>query len=121
MITKNPPREHTLPLFKQMNILTLYDQIKLDIASYMYKRKNTADFQVREHRYFTRQRDIIYLPRHDLTKFEHSLSYAGPKLWNSLSNNLKSKLNIHAFRRNYKKKKIVISILIWFNCIVLSI
>ena len=85
-----------------MKILTLYDQIKLDIASYIFKRKNTAEFQIRNHRYNTRQVDIIYLPRHDLTKYEHSLAYAGPKLWNSLSNHLRSKPSITNFRKNYK-------------------
>ena len=104
LIAKRPYLDHTQPLFKRLKLLKLYDQIKLEIGTYMYKNRNSPDFEQCIHNYNTRHRDNIILPRHDLTKYEHSIAYAGPKLWNSLKNHIKGLPSLHSFRRNYKKE-----------------
>ena len=103
IITKAPFRETTQPLFKRTKILKLYDQIKLEVATYMFNNKNSQDFQRIINRYNTRQVGQLQLPRHDLTHFEHSLAYCGPKLWNALTNDLKNKRTKRLFRFHYKK------------------
>ena len=104
IISKSLYYDHTQPIFKRLKILKLYDQVKLEVATYMFKNRNSLDFQRRLHNYNTRQYDNLILPRHDLTQYERSISYAGPKLWNSLSNQLKTITTIKSFRRQYKKE-----------------
>ena len=104
IINKAPFLETTQPLFKRSKILKLYDQIKLEIATYMFKNKNTEVFQRIINHYNTRQIGNLNLPRHDLTQYENSLAYAGPKLWNSLTNHLKDKITKRSFRLNYKRE-----------------
>ena len=102
-ITNSEHSAHTGPLFKTTKILNLFDLIKLEIGSYMIKNKNSAHFHRLNHNYNTRNRGNLINPHHDLTIFEKSLKFSGPKLWNSLPQQLKTRPSIHSFRQNYKK------------------
>ena len=102
-ITNSEYDAHTAPIFKAHKILNLFDLIKLEIGTYMFKNKNSLEFQTLNHNYFTRNRENLVNPPHDLAIFEKSLKYSGPKLWNSLPQTLKDKQSLHSFRRNFKK------------------
>ena len=85
IITNSDYFEHTQPLFKNNSILKLFDINKLQIAIYMYKLQHNIHNTTLQpqHNYSTRTRDNLIIPTHNLTIFQHSLSYLGPKIWNA--------------------------------------
>ena len=102
-VTNSAFDAHTGPLFKEHHILNLFDLIKCEIGTYMFKNKHCDLFHRLNHNYNTRNRENFVNPHHDLTIFEKSLSYSGPKLWNTLPHDLRNKRSLHSFGKNYKK------------------
>ena len=81
IITNSNFFDHTQPLFKNTYILKLFDLNKLQLAIHMYKiihTHNNIPNQV-PHNYPTRTRELLRIPAHTLTIFQHSLAYALPK------------------------------------------
>ena len=105
IITNSYHLEHTQPLFKDTNILNLFDLNKVQIAIYMFNiLKSTHNTTLQpQHNYLTRTRENLTTPQHNLTIFRHSLSYSGPVLWNSLPNNIKLLPTISSFKNQYKR------------------
>ena len=103
MILGKPLLEPSLPLFKQSSILTLFDLVKLEIVTYVYKNVTSDIFCRAQHDYLTRTREDFRLPTYNLIVFKHSLTYNAPKLWNAVPNNIKAKRTTHSLRRWYKK------------------
>lgn len=83
---------HAQPLFKETNILKLFDINKMQIGIQMYQqikdRNNTAIRH--QYNYPTRTRDNLSIPLHHLTIFQHSLSFTGLKTWNSIPEHIRS-------------------------------
>lgn len=84
IITNSSYLEHTNPLFKDTKMLKLEDITKLAIGTLMYKNRNSMQNLLPFHEHNTRHRDNLSIPQHRLTKFQHSTSYLGPTVWNSL-------------------------------------
>ena len=104
IITNSDYFAHTQPLFKESSSLNLFDINKQQIGLYMYKKIN-SDARITsqpQHAYFTRTHDNLPVPTHNLTVFQHSLSYLGPKIWNSIPNHIKLLPSIHTFKTKFK-------------------
>ena len=102
IVNKKGYFDHTQHLFKDSNILKLFDINKLYIGVHMYK---TQEFHIAipQHNYPTRTRTDLRVPAHSLTIFQHSLSYIGPKTWNSIPSNIKNLLTLNSFKKHFKK------------------
>ena len=104
IITKKPFLEHSRPLFKQMNILNIYDMIKLRISEYVYRNLNSNIFQRLRHQHNTRGRDGLIIPVHALDTFKRSLAYSGPKIWNNIPEEIKNKTTLSGFKSALKRE-----------------
>lgn len=105
IITNSDYFDHTQPLFKNNNILKVFDVHRLQIAIYMFKMihsNNNLTLQP-QHNYPTRTRDNLRIPQHNLTLYQHSLSYLGPKTWNAVPDHLKSVNSLFTFKKQFKK------------------
>ena len=91
IITNSDYFAHTQPLFKEKSILKLFDINKIQIGIYMYKLTNIGNNTVlrQQHNYPTRTRGNLLTPVHHLTIFQHSISFTGPKVWNSVPEHIK--------------------------------
>ena len=105
IITNSDYFAHTQPLFNKTKSLKLFDINKLQTGIYMYKKiKSDAPIPLQpQHTYFTRTHENLRVPAHNLTLFQHSLSYLGPKTWNSIPSNIKALPTIHSFKKQFKK------------------
>ena len=104
IITNSGYWDHTKPLFKSTNILTLFDLNKLYTAIYMYKTSNNNQITLvsAQHNYPTRTRANLRIPQHNLSIFKHSLSYNCPITWNSIPENIKLLPTLNSFKKQYK-------------------
>ena len=109
IITKSDYFAHTQPLFKETKSLKLFDICKLQISTYMYKMLQNETFAslLPLHTHYTRTHDNLNIPAHNSSLFKHSLSYLGPKSWNSIPNNIKLSPTIHSLKRQLKKHTIL--------------
>lgn len=95
---------HTDSLFQQTKILLkLEDITKLAIAICMYSNKNESRNLLPTHHYNTRHHDNLSLPLHRLTKFQHSVSYLGPTIWNSLPPEIQNSPILNVFKSRLKR------------------
>lgn len=104
--------EHSSPLFKQTNILKLFDLVNFHISMFMFKFFNKLlpsafdDFFVptsRVHNYSTRlsSSNAYSLPRVRTNYGKFNIRFSGVKIWNSLESELKL-LSIGAFKARLK-------------------
>ena len=96
---------HTQPLFRKTNTLTLFDINKLQIGIHMYKLLQTNDATLTlqaEHNYPTRSHANLRTPLHNTTLFQHSMSYSGPLVWNSIPKEIKSLNTLRSFKKHLK-------------------
>ena len=95
--------EHSSPIFKRLNIVKLPDRVFLNIAVFMYKFHNTrlpAVFDTfftqvnKRHNYNTRSASNMFytLPKVRTNYGIFNIRFKGPKVWNSISENLKTSL-----------------------------
>ena len=105
IVTNSAFLAHTKPLFKKLELLNLFDLNKLQIGLYMYSTTNnhTQHFQEIQHNYPIRTRENLRIPIHNLTLFQHSLAFSGPKTWNSIPSHIKNLRSIHSFKNKLKK------------------
>ena len=105
IITNTDFYEHTQPLFKELHTLKIFDINKLEIAVFMFKMINTENLTLRQphHNYPTRTHQHLRVPLHNLTIFQHSLSYLGPKTWNALPDPIKSLPSLYSFKKQLRK------------------
>ena len=72
----------------------------------MYKllnSENTNLLQHPNHNYPTRTRQNFRIPKHNVTIFQHSLAYLGPRIWNALPDYIKLKQTLHSFKTQLKR------------------
>lgn len=93
------------PLFRNLNILTLPCLYIFEVLKWVHKNPNDFDKFKSNHIYNTRNKDLFSFPNHRLTKFERSPLYMGIKLYNKLTNEIKS-LNDSQFYMYIKKRLI---------------
>ena len=110
--TSAHPRDHTAPLFARLNTLTLSDINKLHTAIFMFKfthnllpRSFSSYFtSVRNtHTYSTRSRNNLFLPFTRTSFSINNLRYYGPRLWNSIDEQLKTQSCVGRFKSTYKR------------------
>ena len=68
----------------------------------LVKRGNTTAM-LPDHNYPTRTCEDLRVPQHNLTIFQHSLAFSGPKIWNSVPQQIKTLPSLSAFKRHLKK------------------
>ena len=96
--------EHTKPLFKNTNILTLFNLNKPHIGIHMFKALN-GHIQVLQpnHNYPTRSYENLNVSLHPISLYQHSLSYTGHKLWNTIPQHIKKQPILTSFKNCLKK------------------
>ena len=96
--------EHSSPIFKRLNIVKLTDRVFLNIAVFMYKFHNTRLPYVfdtvftqlnKRHDYNTRSASNMFytLPKGRTNYGIFSIRFKGPKVWNSINENLKTSIS----------------------------
>ena len=104
--------EHTSPLFKDLNVIKLFDKVTVHTAVFMYKFKNQllpTNFSVfltsiiETHNYNTRlsSRMTFALPKTRTNYGIFNIRYQGAKIWNAISDNIKL-LSLKQFRKRLK-------------------
>ena len=92
---------HTCNLFFQAKILKFSDLHRFLVCNHMYKNLNQY-INLNNHVYSTRNRDNIAPMFQRLSLTQHSVSYSGPHIWNSLPENLKNIQSFPTFKRELK-------------------
>src|SRR5436190_23658135 len=93
-----------LHLFKDLKILTVYSLYILECVMYVKNNQcynNKGNEHV--HHYFTRNKNNITLPNHNLQMYEKKTSYAGKRFFNHLPNSIKNVSNANKFRAQLKE------------------
>ena len=103
--------EHTDPFFMKHKTLKLTDMYNFQLGSLMYQSArnllppsiNTIFTQNCEiHSHFTRQVSNYHIPFSRTSFAQNTVKYRGPKLWNSLSRELKASTKLSSFKRLFK-------------------
>ena len=102
IISKSSYLSHTDPIFSKLEILKLCDVHKYLVSQYVFKRKNSFLSNITPFR-STRQQHNLVSCFQRLTVCQHSLSYSGPKIWNTLPPEIKNCDKFGLFKRNLKK------------------
>ena len=105
-------REHSAPLFKELNILPVKKMIELSIMKFMHKFyysalpgtfentwKKSGDVSQR----VTRNAGNIYIPHFDLEYFRQKPLFAFPRVWNELPREIREIEDIHLFVTKARK------------------
>ena len=105
-------RDHTAPLFANLNTLTLTDINKLQTAIFMFKyTKNLLPHTFSNyfpsvsntHLYNTRSCNNLYIPFARTSYTMNTLRYHGPRLWNSIDRRIRSQSSVGRFKASFKK------------------
>ena len=113
IITFSKFDEHSSPIFKSLNIIKLFDLVTLSIAIFMFKFKkkllpsifNTLFIRVNEvHNYNTTSaaKQSFYLPKARTNYGLFNIRFRGPKIWNSISEEIKL-FSLRKFKNKLKK------------------
>ena len=95
-------REHTNDLFISCSILKFNDIYRYNLAVYFYKSKQYENF-ISSHNHFTRNRNNLVVPFQRLSLTQHSVSYMGASVWNSLPLFIRSSASVSIFKARVKK------------------
>ena len=108
IITNSPYRSHTTPLFYQLKLLKLQDINTIQIAEFMYKIRHhllPTHFEgyfsqcSDTHSYPTRNaKNNFYVAQRNTELRSNTLRFAGPKIWNRLTENLKLSSSLSQFK-----------------------
>ena len=102
-------RAHSNPLFRSLNILTIYSIYKLQLAVYMFRQMknllpgiNPFNFSQPSHKYNTRHKSELHIDRCRTKMRQSTVQFQGPKLWNSLPQNIVNEPSLGAFKNSIK-------------------
>ena len=108
-------QEHAPPLFKQLNILTIFDIHKLEMAKFMFKFKQKPEgfpfylfedyfrYNTTYHNYPTRQHHNLHLKRFRTEAGRKSIKYSGALFWNNLPDFLQNSISLTDLKSQFKK------------------
>ena len=102
IINNAPFLAHTNDLFLNSHLLKLKDIHKLSVCIYMFKQANLTQFH-RDHNYSTRNSHLLLPTYRRLSLTQHSITYTGPSIWNSLPSEIKSLSTVDSFKSMLKK------------------
>ena len=94
---------HTDPIFYSNGILKIHDIYKLNVGLYIYDQLSSGRY-AREHGHYTRNRNDLRSVQARLTMCQHSISVAGPNIFNSLPSNIREAPSRDSFKircKNY--------------------
>ena len=109
LILKKRRREHTSPLYKQLNILKFDDISKMQVLSFVFKSLHNIihspiNYIYRDmNRYNLRNPPILQIP---FTRFKQTSLFVrvkGAVLWNDLPDFIRNSLSVMSFKRKLKK------------------
>ena len=105
---------HIDPLFKDLKLLKIKDIYNFQLGCHMYHARARGEFAT-QIIYQTRGTNRAQTALHRITTTQHTISYTGPKLWNSLPPNLRSLNNYGRFKktRNLSQSIFLINTNIW--------
>ena len=105
--------EHSRPLFVRLCILNVYEIHKLLLLSHIYaitngltKNEYSQQYYIVNsdiHQYNTRQKNNLHIPNCRTSTKQNTISFQGPKLWNSLPMDVRSSPSIMIFKRKVRK------------------
>ena len=114
-ISHAAPREHTNPLFKNLNLLKVTDIIHVNLATFTYKAWNGLlpnafhNFLIRNrelHHHNTRHADNAHCFPFKTTIGRFRLKNRAINTWNSITENIKTKLSSKIFKKHLIKEVI---------------
>ena len=95
---------------KEMEIMSLYQQLKYAQSVFMYKALNYAAPEYTSNlythplsRYSNSRNNDLDLPRPSIDIFKTSIAYSGALLWNNLPLNIRSSPALGSFKRNLRQ------------------
>lgn len=103
---------HTDQLFKKFSILKCEELFQINIYKFMYKLmnnllpcqiKNYFNIQQGRHTYNTRQVNNLAVTKYKTELYSKSIRILGPKLWNTLPNEIKSSPSLNSFKKKVMK------------------
>ena len=113
IIAKVGYRESTAEIFKELKLLRVDQIIELEISILMFKyNSGQAPHRLNQlfkpnhmvHSYETRNRNNCYIPCRSSRLGQYSLSFQGPKIWNSIDNKTKDTKSVFSFKKCIKQK-----------------
>ena len=111
-MSPNNSREHALPLFKNLSIMTVQDVHSFSVAIFMYKFCNDLLPSVFVNYFFTNSVFNVFTTRHSndfcipfcrTALAQKAIRFKGTTLWNNLPCNIKCQPSIHLFKRKLKQ------------------
>ena len=93
--------DHTTPLFHELGILKFLDIYDFNLLVHMHKSILREEY-CQTHNLNTRNRNAAISVSHRLTLTRHAVSWAGPKAWNLLPENIRSIPEIKTFKKAIK-------------------
>ena len=102
--------EHSSPLFKQLNILKLYDLYQVQVAKYMFSMtKGTLPLahhitlNTDIHTHDTRNKNNPHIAQRRTVIAYKNLRHKGPAIWYSIPSEIRIKNTFKSFNNNLKK------------------
>ena len=92
----------SLPLFYENRILRLKDIFHYQLGIFMYGRRALGQLPYPQHSYETRYCENVVVSFQRLTQCRKSLSFSGPRLWNSLPVSVRESSSVFVFKKKYK-------------------
>ena len=103
IITSSHYLASSRPLFSLTGILPVKDIYKYTLGIHMYKKQSSRDIMYPNHSHYTRSNSLAIPQFQRLAQCQRSLSYAGPKCWNSIPADIRSSASLSIFKRRFKK------------------
>lgn len=112
IITNSDRRCHSAPLFKKLDILTIFNINDLQVGCYMYAVVNKLlpeffnSMFIRNstvHTHCTRNSTAVHQQQYRLNISKFSIRICGPKLWNSLDKKLQCLPTLKTFKKAYRQ------------------
>ena len=102
-ITNAGYMDHTNPLFKRLNLLTVKDIYNFQLGIYMYHARQRGNYATQSNIRTRTSVSNLALPSfHRFSHTQKAVSSAGPQFWNSLPPDLRSTNNYKRFRKALK-------------------
>ena len=111
VITHSAWNTHSLPLFKTLNFLTIYDINKLQTACFVYSAIHSIlpptfshYFQLNSliHEYNTRSSSKFHSVYHSTSLRSYTVRIHAPKIWNALTAEIINAPTVYSFKKKYK-------------------
>ena len=105
------PRESTIDIFKEYNIMNVYEIYQVNVSLFMFKycKGNLPSIfsdmftSTNTNRYNLRKPYNLNSPLFRLNSCQRYISFTGVKIWNTVSSKINCNMSIHCFHKNVKQ------------------